>query len=434
MGGTPPQGTIASMLAKLKEAGNFDEHPGSEELLGALPLIAGAWLSASPRRGWQGVGNALAAAGGLAEYDATTRVNAKSDRDKAAKDAKAWNAFAGTMKPGESTPDVIKGATASGLSVPDALAVYKDYSQGPKEGTPQKVSMNGISGLRYPNGRTEWLSAGETAGAQGKETAEGEAYQQELKNRPGLTREQFHKEWGAASGKPPQPSWRWTTGPDGRAVQIPYSNVGGVETPMPLAGDSGITSKGGLPGKPNAQQQQLLDSVNTVEDVVPQLTTAATALPDSSPGRLAREYAKFRAPFGALGPADPAYVAYFSTIGQVKSDLTKAAMGAGRGKYLFDAMKQHIPSETDPPARAMEKMKWFQEGRFAAIRKTILGAPPDAAETAAAALPASGMSTAPPAPSFNVAKTYLKDGRWYVQDDKGQFYQYDGKTWQTLSK
>lgn len=230
MGGTPPQGTIASMLAKLKEAGNFDEHPGTEELLGALPLIAGAWLSASPRRGWQGVGNALGAVGGLTEYDATTRVNAKADRDQQKKDAASANAFAGTLKPGESIQDVISSAAKTGFPIPTALSIYKDQ-QAPKG------------------------------------TGEEQAYQDAKALDPKLTRLDFHKQW-VQSGKGPEKlgsiesAWQqsWLDKHPGdlagaadyaAAQRLKYTRnpSTSVNIQMPLSpGDVGYTGPGGAAG------------------------------------------------------------------------------------------------------------------------------------------------------------------------------------------
>src|SRR5271170_4029949 len=115
---------ISDLLTRFQ--GAMDAHPGDEELLAALPLIAGAYASASHKRGIQGIGNALEVAGGLGEYDAQTRVGKKADADQLAKQNKAWQSFAGGIKPGESPTDVIKGAAAAGVPVPEAISTWKE--------------------------------------------------------------------------------------------------------------------------------------------------------------------------------------------------------------------------------------------------------------------------------------------------------------------
>jgi hypothetical protein len=77
----------------------------------------------------------------------------------------------------------------------------------------------------------------------------------------------------------------------------------------------------------------------------------------------------------------------------------------------------------------MEKMKSFEMGRFNALLKNTLGTGTPAG---AAATTAATAGTPPPAPPFQVNKTLIKDGQWYVSDPSGKFYQYDGTKWVPL--
>ncbi len=161
-------------------------------------------------------------------------------------------------------------------------------------------------------------------------------------------------------------------------------------------------------GKLSPQESRLLDSTGSAERTMGKLQQDLAAIKDSSPLTLGLQYAKYRAPFGAGGAVDPAYSAYFNDLGQLQTDLVGAATsGSSRSYQLIDMLKPHIPSPTDPPARALEKMKGFEMGRFKAAREAILG-------TGAPVDPFSSGSTPSGTPVYDTAGKiigYTTDGK-----------------------
>src|SRR5216683_83335 len=212
---------------------------------------------------------------------------------------------------------------------------------------------------------------------------------------PKATWEDYQRDVGQTkmAGEKSQISWRWETTPEGRAVQNAYrfNPATGTEERVQTAG-----AAGGIPARLNAAQQKQVDSTHEVTDSLPVLQQYVQALPPNlTPAMMAREYAKYRTPIGALS----------------------------RSQTIINELKPHIPAPTDPPGRAMEKMQAFQRGAFDSTLQAILGggaAPTDAGARETAGMPS---TSPPPKPDFEVAKTYQKDGQWYVQDPKGQFYQ-----------
>lgn len=229
--------------------------------------------------------------------------------------------------------------------------------------------------------------------------------------------------------KPPQPSWRTETDPTtGATVQnaYRYNPKTGMMEEVPTSG-----SPSGVPAKLDTNERKQLDAVHLVSTQIPRMNDLVQQLPpDTSPALLAREYAKFRAPFGALGTVDPRFGAYFQQIGQLKAALISSAASGFRGQYMIDMLKQHIPSETDPPSRAMEKIRGFDEGGFNAVLKNYLGTGTSITPSTSDGGSSSGGT--PPKPPFEVDKTYQKDGQWYVKDKAGKFFQFDGSKWTPL--
>lgn len=130
-----------------------------------------------------------------------------------------------------------------------------------------------------------------------------------------------------------------------------------------------------IPTTANVQQRQALVATSIAEQDAQRLEQIIRKMKDKSVVGLARGYAKYRAPFGLLGPGDPNYDAYVQQLGQLKTDLLAAAVG-GTGSRSYQLVKQllpHIPVETDPPDRALEKIQGFRQGRFRSLRQAILG-------------------------------------------------------------
>lgn len=233
----------------------------------------------------------------------------------------------------------------------------------------------------------------------------------------------------AITARATKPSWRIETDPTtGATIQNAYrynAKTGKMEL-VPTAG-----APGGVPTKLDPAERKQLDAVRLVSTQIPRFKSLIAALPpDTSPAVLAKEYAKFRAPFGALGPVDPRFSNYFQQIGQLKAQLISSAASGFRGQYILDILKQHIPSETDPPARAMEKVQGFDAGGFNAVLQNYLGTGTPLTPKAESA--GAGTGTVPPKPPFEVDKAYNKDGQWYVKDKAGKFYQFDGSRWAPL--
>jgi hypothetical protein len=178
---------------------------------------------------------------------------------------------------------------------------------------------------------------------------------------------------GTKADKPENLSWRQET-VDGKTVQVPYRyDPAKGMVRVPIEGDATASA----PGKLNANQQRLVDSVNDIAEQMPDMKQMIDDLGNPSSIELGIQYAKYRAPFGIGGSVDPKFAAYFNALGQIQTDLVAAATtGGSRSFALIDMLKPHIPDPTDPPARAMEKLKGFDMGRFNAIRKNLLGEGP----------------------------------------------------------
>jgi hypothetical protein len=178
---------------------------------------------------------------------------------------------------------------------------------------------------------------------------------------------------GTKADKPENLSWRQET-VDGKTVQVPYRyDPAKGMVRVPIEGDATASA----PGKLNANQQRLVDAVNDISEQMPDMKQMVEDLGNPSSIDLGIQYAKYRAPFGIGGTVDPKYAAYFNALGQIQTDLVAAATtGGSRSFALIDMLKPHIPDPTDPPARAMEKLKGFDMGRFNAIRKNLLGEGP----------------------------------------------------------
>lgn len=269
----------------------------------------------------------------------------------------------------------------------------------------------------------EWLTKQQSAGVK--------PFSAWLAEHPGGTVEDYQKMLKSQGAY-----WRTTVAPDGSSVQVPFERGAdglwhpmGIEEGAPGASspaDGGV-SYGGLRTKLDANQQKQLDAVRNVREQMPRLQGLISALPpNASPGDFAKQYLKYRTPFGALGPADPAFTEYFQQLGQLKTDLYAAAAGGGRGKYLFEYLQQHIPDEKDPPARAMEKLRGFDEGRFNALVGNLIGS--------GANIP--GMPAAkPPRPSFPYVQSYQKGNDYFVQGKDGKYYHFDtgANSWQQVT-
>lgn len=208
-------------------------------------------------------------------------------------------------------------------------------------------------------------------------------------------------------------SWRTETDPTtGRDIQVPYAvDRTGKLTRVPFGSEAGATLGGAIPGKLNANEKRLIDSVNDIAEMMPDMPEMIDALGNPSSVELAMQWAKYRAPFGALGAVDPKFAAYFNSLGQIQTDLISAATtGGSRAMRLIDMLKPHIPSPTDPPDRAMEKLKGFDMGRFNAIRKTLLGTGPTpgsrplegsgGTDGTGGSFTPGGIAPAPPPPGF----------------------------------
>lgn len=127
-------------------------------------------------------------------------------------------------------------------------------------------------------------------------------------------------------------------------------------------------------GKLSQQESRLLDSTGSAERTMQKLQEDLAQIQSATPFELATQYAKYRAPFGIGGAVDPKFATYFNDLGQVQTDLIGAATsGSSRSYQLISMLKPHIPDPTDPPTRALEKMRGFEMGRFRAAREAILG-------------------------------------------------------------
>jgi hypothetical protein len=205
---------------------------------------------------------------------------------------------------------------------------------------------------------------------------------------------------GTKADKPENLSWRQETDSSGRTVQVPYRydpTKGMVR--VPIEGDPTASA----PGKLSTTQQRLVDSVNDIQEQMPDLPAMIDGLGNPSSVELGLQWAKYRAPFGALGSVDPKFASYFNALGQIQTDLVAAATtGGSRSFALIDMLRPHIPEPTDPPARAMEKLKGFNMGRFNAIRKTLLGVGPSPGsrplEGSGGSAPASTSGVSPDSP------------------------------------
>jgi hypothetical protein len=205
---------------------------------------------------------------------------------------------------------------------------------------------------------------------------------------------------GKGAGKPGPVSWRSETTPDGKSIQVPYErDESGKMKRVPFEGDDPAAASGGVPGKLNVGQQRLVDSVSDIEKQMPDIEAMISGLKNPSSFELAKQYAKYRAPFGLAGKSAPEYTAYFNALGQVQTDLVGAATSGGsRSFQLISMLRPHIPDPTDPPERALEKLKGFDKGRFAAIKATLLNQPSAAAP--AAPTPNARASAAPRPPVY----------------------------------
>jgi hypothetical protein len=409
--------------------GNQPDQLSLPEILSAIPAIAGPVLMARGKRVGLPLGIGLSAIGGLGQTLA--------ERQRTQAQHSQLGKIISTMPGVTDQQKQMFGQLVSAGVNPETILpeVLKGQFRQAKPLGGLRAAAAGELGL--PLDETTWTPE-QWKQEQGTETGlyrhlhpEKEA-KQSLMDRyfaehPGAKTDDFESWYQRnklAGEKPPQPSWRTETDPTtGATVQnaYHYNPKSGKMELVPTEGDPG-----GVPAKLDTNERKQLDAVRLVSTQIPRMGDLVNQLPpDTSPAMLAREYAKFRAPFGALGAVDPKFEAYFQQIGQLKAALISSAASGFRGQYMINMLKQHIPSETDPPARAMEKIQGFDAGGFNAILQNYLGAGKPIA-------PSGGGATSggtPPKPSFDVDKTYQKDGRWYVKDKAGKFYQFDGSQW-----
>ena len=411
------------------------------EVLSALPAVAGPVLMARGRKLGLPIGMGLTAFGGLGELLAKKQaayghqqglvkaLQSLSDPLKGTglKPTDIAPESQGALKPdfGTFATNVLQG----GGSPAEAESLWKGFSQQVKPmfriGSGQEEAFDPASGQTlYQMPKGDYTSSFKPETGKGKGTfAEFQAAH------PELSIDQQIERYKALGEKPPAPQMRLEETPEGRPAGVFYGfnkDTHKMEY-VPTVGDPYArpgTAEGTVPAKLDTTLQKQVDAVKNAEIEFPVLRSAIKQLPPTSREALYSEYAKYRSG-GLLGEVDPRYAEYFAQIGQLKGDLLGAASGARQSVPLMNYVKSHIPNETDMPNLTLQKMNSFEMGRFKALLENA-GLKPEA--TTGTSLTGSP----PPAPPFQVNKTYLKDGQWYVSDPAGKFYQYDGTKWVPL--
>lgn len=412
------------------------------EVLSALPAVAGPVLMARGRKLGLPIGMGLTAFGNLGQELAkkSGQYNQQVGQAEALK----------SLMPMANQQSAGTGATLSSLGInttpnfaeflsqwvkaggkaSDAATIFKTMGTSAKPmfrmgAGGQEEAFDPASGQTlYQMGKGDYTSSFKPESAKGKGTfAEFQAAH------PELSIDQQIERYKALGEKPAQPNWRNVETGTGAVIQEPYkyNPATGKMEKVPVEGEP----SGGIPAKLNAQQQKQVDSIREVENSLPVLHQYVAALPQNlSPAMMAREYAKYRAPFGALGQTSKAFTDYFDMLGQMQTSLIAARIGGlSRSQQIINALRPHIPEPTDPPTRAMQKMEAFQKGAFDSTLATLLQNTAGGAPTTE---PSATPGSPPPAPPFQVNKTYFKDGQWYVSDPSGKFFQFDGTKWAPL--
>jgi len=151
----------------------------------------------------------------------------------------------------------------------------------------------------------------------------------------------------------------------GRTIQVWYDPLTGLPAP----------GRAPIPGKLTTTDLAAIEATNALLIDIPKLQAAAEKIGSGNTLTLANEYRKYGHPaFGIFGTVDPDYQDYFAQIGNVKSELAKLqSAGSSRSFQLLKFIQDHIPSETDPPAQAVGKLRTLEKGRFDSLTKAILG-------------------------------------------------------------
>lgn len=119
-------------------------------------------------------------------------------------------------------------------------------------------------------------------------------------------------------------------------------------------------------------------------------------------------------PGGIRGEPDPDAAQWFSHVGQIKAGLLQAAAGNSRNLTMVNNLfGPHVPSEWQSPDGVMTRINAFQkDGRFDAIRDSILGPLPSSAASASSGGTGSGTWTGKLSP----------DGREVWKNPDGTMY------------
>ena len=393
-----------------------------EELLGAIPLIAGSALLARNGRAGGPIGAGLTTLGGLME--APYFLSQPQGKDSTVQiTGPQGNTQYGTRND-------LTGKTSwwgTGVTPVQKSAAPKfDYwfQKGPNGQIINEQELPQGS----PRPGSDWFTPAGLKGGGG----EGNAFALWKQGHPNGTWEEYQADLAqtkSAGGKPTI-SWRWETGPDGRAIQRPYKYDVATNTEVPVPTPN---EPAGLPARLNASEQKQVDAINEVVDTLPVVQQTLAALPPNlSRADFVKEYAKYRSG-GLAGTPDPRFTDYFDLLGQLQTSLIAARIGGlSRSQQIINQLKPHIPSPTDLPDVALRKLQDFNKGAFQSSLTAILG--PNAPKLPPMTT-SSASSAPPPAPSFGVAKTFRKGDEWVVQSaTDGRYYEFDSgsNAWQPL--
>lgn len=129
---------MAGILDALDElTSGLSKHPGAEELLGAIPAIAGAWMLARPYRSTVGtpLGAALATlGGGIAAHGYSDEQRMRREQEQADKQKRLSTAFqqmegafpaSGAAGPAMPLPEAMRKLTGAGATIPESLDIVK---------------------------------------------------------------------------------------------------------------------------------------------------------------------------------------------------------------------------------------------------------------------------------------------------------------------
>jgi hypothetical protein len=137
-------------------------------------------------------------------------------------------------------------------------------------------------------------------------------------------------------------------------------------------------------GKLPATQQNQLNAVNDAQSLAKGLrddyAKVEPKYKQNGAGWMFKQWSLYSPnmnPFGVRGEPDADVKQWFGHVGQIKTDLLQAAAGNSRNLAMInDLFGPHVPSEWQSPDAVIGRIEAFEnEGRFDAIKSSVLGVP-----------------------------------------------------------